>query len=1704
MLKKIITFLFTVLYLQQFGQIYPSSVTTTLYQPYTIFLDEYANPLIPKIKATVVFTDFTEPSWNIYLKLKITGPNFTIESKPGVKPPQPFNVIPGVPFEISGADLDWYFNNNNLNFSGISRAQLEANNNRLPEGFYTYCFEAIDYETNRKISLPGCGSAYLALNDPPIVIAPACGNAIENLTQQNILFQWQISNTNGNLNVSSLNYQIDIYEVNNNYSNPQNAIVNNQALPIWQSQPISQNSYLYGPAEPPLEKGKRYVFTVRAIEQGKSQIKNNGYSQACWFYYGYPEGGTIELIALPDRHQLTLSEDADFSWKKPSNTINATQMVGYQFRIVPLNDGQDPENAIINNTPFFQYDVQPSTAPVKNMYLPTEDMMRMARMKPYVWQVKGSSGQQEIAKSPVYKFTGPPVIEKFYAGGFEVTVTSLSAYDSLTYVVSGKGKMPLNTSGESPEFSFSNIKLEPIGSNTWVMVNGRIDDKIILSPFVLTPDSVTANKNSEFITDSIHVTIQRVSLGGFISWKFPLGVTGNTIPYLNAKRQNLMLSSAYKLSSQDYNTLSQNYKYTLLEPGGFTMQVDNTSQVFVYNSAYNLRFNGVVELPASVKDGVSSTVKVPFYDAGQLFYIDQKDINTSEGIRLIANTNMDLKPRDYVFDFSEKRSPGDFSADSTWKGFYMYKAGLLIPVNAEDTKQISANKELNEPVYNMSNDSTVMHVNQNGLTFKAGISYNPVTDTLKFNTFPAVDNMFRLSITDNLVNLSHLTGRIRIPVLDTAGAFPYFVKLDEYGFGTGYLINGLNNYAFTFNAAGSQEQKINITITRALFKNNNRLEMEMNLVWPHFSISLNQLQKFCAWGNGNIGFETPNGICALTYQATGKASSYDIQTDRVGCGRVANLYSFGISSRIVMAEDISGDDGAPIVNSYTMYKNPLLTGDYTTMAFNMGNDSLSVNPDSVRNPVSDNLTTNLGQTLNDMGIPTGSGDGSGGDVSGAGGGNGGNAIIPNSVYLDMLKIVTMAETFVQFIKDEDKPKAQDYITVIKQVLNSDEVKKLVNTSPEQLVNDLIQEAADAIVNKINQPIQNISNQACTKIRSSINNTVVLPVTNRIDSVIGKAMNRVRDQLVDAVDDENVKGIIKTTVNTVKINLCNSVRNSINTAVETNVTSKITGFIEVGITGKITGYVRTEIKTVANNIITTGIGNSVNLNNIIQNAGTMFKDVGDTIADAVKSINLNTIRNTAENVADDVVKGIDFNQIGEQILSDLAAQGVSSVLTSALAGQLGGVGGGIAQAALSTVKFDFTNVGDKLKNGQIDQIVKFDFTNIYITTNAADVQGKLKFTKDDPIYGDSFQAMVMVKIKVPDKNNPISGTLKFINGKTTQGPVFPYWFFSGKVLGLGLKMGSIPFTIDGFEGSVYSKMQKIGQSDPTPFANNKYGVGARIFLFDTPMNGKIINFDVGLDVVINNGGFAVELNGTANIGNLKSSGNSNSSEPGGAFGGGNGGGATLFSVATATGYIGYYSEDKRFQGAFGVKFNTAPLLCAGGEMGVKVDGKNHTWEVYIGKRATPVEIKLLCKDNLKSGAYFDMKNTGIEAGFFKTVSVAGETPWIGGDNLKIRGWANFGFSIDAHTNISFEPSFKINEAYISASASAGIGFDYETPVNSGSVTIAGVSLSGSLLYINHERAELHGQMDGSVTILNHDFGVGMRVDYDIDHMQKISG
>lgn len=206
--------------------------------------------------------------------------------------------------------------------------------------------------------------------------------------------------------------------------------------------------------------------------------------------------------------------------------------------------------------------------------------------------------------------------------------------------------------------------------------------------------------------------------------------------------------------------------------------------------------------------------------------------------------------------------------------------------------------------------------------------------------------------------------------------------------------------------------------------------------------------------------------------------------------------------------------------------------------------------------------------------------------------------------------------------------------------------------------------------------------------------------------------------------------------------------------ETNITSKITGFVQVGVTSKITGFIQNEVSAAGTKLINEGAKASINLNGILQNTGTLFESIADTVKDVIVNANAANFINTAESLVDDAINGIDWNAISNQILNELLVRGISNAISSQISQAVGANAGPYVNAVLSTVKFDFSNLGEKLQNGQFDKIVKFDPTTIYMETPAVDVRGSLIFTKDDPTYGDSWQADVFVRVKVPKKIIPL--------------------------------------------------------------------------------------------------------------------------------------------------------------------------------------------------------------------------------------------------------------------------------------------------------------------------------------------------------------
>jgi hypothetical protein len=142
-IKYLLSF-FSLLFAGEFrAQNYPVHITTQLVAPFSGFVPDYASAGEEKLKLLVLFTDFTKPQYTIKLKISIQGQGITIQSK-NYFFDGPFTLQPGIPMEISGSDLFNLLNTQNLDFSGITKAQYEQKK-VLPEGFYSICVTAYDY-----------------------------------------------------------------------------------------------------------------------------------------------------------------------------------------------------------------------------------------------------------------------------------------------------------------------------------------------------------------------------------------------------------------------------------------------------------------------------------------------------------------------------------------------------------------------------------------------------------------------------------------------------------------------------------------------------------------------------------------------------------------------------------------------------------------------------------------------------------------------------------------------------------------------------------------------------------------------------------------------------------------------------------------------------------------------------------------------------------------------------------------------------------------------------------------------------------------------------------------------------------------------------------------------------------------------------------------------------------------------------------------------------------------------------------------------------------------------------------------------------------------------------------------------------------------------------------------------------------------------
>ncbi len=266
------------------AQSYPVHISTQLVAPFSGYVADYASAGEEKLKLLFVFTDFTKPSYNIKLKISIQGQGITIQSKPFFFD-GPHTLQPGIPFELSGSDLFNLLNTQNLDFTGITKAQYEQKK-VLPEGFYSVCVTAYDYNnpTPIQVSNVGCAQAWMVLSDPPFLNLPQCASTVTITNPQQQTFTFTQMNMGSPNSAANTEYVFELWEIR-----PQGAVANNvvQTTPPIYTYTTNVTMINYGITEPPLLPGMEYAWRVKAQDiTGRDFFKNGGYSQVCTFTYG--------------------------------------------------------------------------------------------------------------------------------------------------------------------------------------------------------------------------------------------------------------------------------------------------------------------------------------------------------------------------------------------------------------------------------------------------------------------------------------------------------------------------------------------------------------------------------------------------------------------------------------------------------------------------------------------------------------------------------------------------------------------------------------------------------------------------------------------------------------------------------------------------------------------------------------------------------------------------------------------------------------------------------------------------------------------------------------------------------------------------------------------------------------------------------------------------------------------------------------------------------------------------------------------------------------------------------------------------------------------------------------------------------------------------------------------------------------------------
>ena len=272
------------------AQVYPVQISVNIMPPVGVSLAEFQRSNPGRLQGTLILTDLNRPVFRVRLRLIIQGQNFTLRTRESAFFP-PLNLQAGQPVSLDQSVLLPYFNIDNLEVLGVDREQFIRRGMRMPEGPYSFCLEAVDYNRPEGLSVSNtaCAVSMVEEYDPPLLMQPDFTNQLlfENQPPefQQALFTWQPQHTG----VFPVEYELRIFRGAPAMKDLPGNVIREHTPPYIRVKTIS-TFYNLSPLDPPLLRDERYYAEVQIFPIGYPAIfKNNGTSPFIQFYAGSEE-----------------------------------------------------------------------------------------------------------------------------------------------------------------------------------------------------------------------------------------------------------------------------------------------------------------------------------------------------------------------------------------------------------------------------------------------------------------------------------------------------------------------------------------------------------------------------------------------------------------------------------------------------------------------------------------------------------------------------------------------------------------------------------------------------------------------------------------------------------------------------------------------------------------------------------------------------------------------------------------------------------------------------------------------------------------------------------------------------------------------------------------------------------------------------------------------------------------------------------------------------------------------------------------------------------------------------------------------------------------------------------------------------------------------------------------------------------------------